>query len=90
MRISCGCGEIYRKGQSIDQYNIETKKYITNITTHQGLDLHLQQYNKSTQQKEVYSPYSTAGYAIFVSLVCAYYECFQKRPILNFPNADRE
>jgi hypothetical protein len=25
-----------------------------------------------------------------VSLVCAYYECFQKRPILNFPNADRE
>jgi len=90
IRIPFGINKKYRKGQSIDQYNIETEKYITNITTHQGLDLHLQQHTKSTKQNEVHSPYSNPGYGIYISLLCAYHECFKKRPILNFPDADIE
>ena len=35
IRIPFGAGEKYREGQAIEQYNIETEKYITNITTHQ-------------------------------------------------------
>lgn len=90
IRIPFGIDGKLMKWRPIEQYNIETEKYITNITTHQGLDLHLQQYNKADWKREIYSPYSTAGYSIFVNLLCAHYECFKKRPILNFPNADIE
>lgn len=84
---------IYRKNlaeQGIEQYNIETKKYITNISTHNGLDLHLMQYNKVTKKKEVYSPYSSPWYNVFADLLCAHYEFFKKKPVLNFPNTDVE
>lgn len=77
-------------GQSINQYNIETKKYITNMTTHNGLDLHLMQYTKETNKKQIYSPYSNPWYHVYVYLLCAYYEFFKKKPILNFPNTDIE
>ncbi len=76
--------------QLIDQYNIETKKYITNLTTHNGLDFHLTQYNKFTNARSVYSPYSDAWYNVYVDLLCAYHEIFRKRPILNFPDTDVE
>jgi len=58
IRIPLGITKKYNKGQSIEQYNIETKKHITNITTHNGLDLHLSQYSKATGKTETYSPYS--------------------------------
>lgn len=72
----------------IEQYNIETQKYITNITSHNGLDLHLQQHNKSTWETQMYSPYSSPWYNVYANLLCAYYELFKKKPILNFPNTD--
>lgn len=83
---------LYRKrytyGDSIEQYNIETKKYITNLTTHNGLDFHILQYNKQTKQKDFHSPYSNPGYSIYGTLLCAYYEVFNKRPLLNFLDTD--
>lgn len=84
---------IYRKNldeQSINQYNIETEKYITNITTHNGLDLHIMQYTKANKRKQIYSPYSNPWYNVYVYLLCAYYECFRKKPILNFSNTDAD
>lgn len=74
--------------QKIEQYNIETKKYITNLTTHNGLDFHISQYNKYTKKRDIHSPYSDPGYSIYAVLLCAYYEVFNKRPILNFPDTD--
>lgn len=44
---------------SIQQYNIETQNYITNITTHNGLDLHLFQHDKHTKSDMIYTPYSS-------------------------------
>ncbi|EKD25281.1 MAG: hypothetical protein ACD_80C00089G0004 [uncultured bacterium (gcode 4)] len=76
--------------QSIEQYNIETEKYITNMTTHNGLDFHIWQHNKLTNKKQIYSPYSNPWYDVYAHLLCAHYEIFKKRPILNFPNTDKE
>ncbi|MCX6824890.1 MAG: hypothetical protein NTY80_01580 [candidate division SR1 bacterium] len=73
---------------TMPQYNIETEKYITNITGHNGLDLLLSQYNKQTKKTEVYTPYSNPGYGVYANVLCAYYEIFKKRPILNFENRD--
>ncbi|MEI7563192.1 MAG: hypothetical protein WCJ39_06095 [bacterium] len=74
----------------IEQYNIETTKYITNMTTHNGLDLHLVQYNKQTKDMQMHSPYSNPGYSVYTHALCAYYEFFKKKPALNFPNIDKE
>lgn len=74
----------------IEQYNIETTKYITNMTTHNGLDLHLVQHNKETKDIQLYSPYSSPGYNIYTHALCAYYDFFKKKPLLNFPNTDKE
>ena len=79
---------VAKRLDSIDQYNIETKNFITNITTIQWLDLHLTQYNKQTKTHQLYSPYSNPGYNVFVNLLMGYYEIFKKRPPVNFSNID--
>lgn len=72
------------------QYNIETKDHITNLTTHQGLDFHITQHDKATKKEEIYTPYSSPWYNIYVNMLCAYHESFKKRPSLNYPEADLE
>ena len=76
--------------QRISQYNIETQKYITNITVHNSVDLKLTQYNKDTQEEQDYTPYSDPWYNVYSTLLCAYYESFKKRPILNYRDNDIE
>lgn len=73
---------------SMQQFNIETKNFITNFTTHNWLDLFLTQYNKKTKTKMSYSPYSNPGYNVFVNLLIWYFEAFGKRPNINFKNLD--
>lgn len=72
------------------QYNIETKKYITNIATIQGIDLNLRQYDKAHERRTLCSPYSDPGYSIFTHLLCAYFEIFKKRPVVHFGEMDIE
>jgi len=72
----------------IDQYNIETKRFITNITTIQGLDLNIAQYNKETKTREIYSPYSNPGYNVFAHRLLAYFELHKKHPPINFSDID--
>ena len=74
----------------IDQYNIETKRFITNFTNHNGLDLLLIQLNKTTGEKEIYTPYSNPGYNVFARLLLAYFEKHKKRPNIDFSNIDIE
>lgn len=74
----------------IDQYNIETKRFITNFTNHNWLDLLLIQFNKTTGEKEIYTPYSNPGYNVFARLLLAYFEKNKKRPNVDFSNIDIE
>ena len=80
----------WSKGREMEQYNIETKKYITNFFHHNGLDLLLTQYNKAEDSINTYTPYANPGYNIFVNRLISYYEQFGKRPTLDFAEVNIE
>ncbi len=81
--------KLEKQRDQIRQYNIETKNHITNITTHQWLDLLISQYDKSKKSVDRYTPYSDPWYPTYAHLLCAYYEIFKKRPLLRFWEIDK-